>query len=253
MKKSLPIFIAAFAITLVAARAQVPNILNYQGRVTVGGTNLTTNAAKFKFALVNSDGTAVYWKNDGTTTTNEPSGAVSVAVAKGLYSTLLGDTTLSNMASLSSSVFTNENVNLRVWFSAGGTNPFVQLAPDQRIGAAGYALRAAAADAVSISNLAGNLNVEGTLNALKVVGGSNSVSTGTLSAVGAVGLTPGRESIRRWAEVLQTPPAVPLRSWRGVRTTWRPTVTLRWEADGKILPLDNFRWSAEVGVTRLVT
>ena len=144
--KSPAIAIAVAALALSSAQAQVPSILNYQGRVTVGGTNLTTNAAKFKFALVDSNGTVVYWKNDGTTTSNEPSTAVSVAVAQGLYSTLLGDTTLSNMAALPSTVFSNANINLRAWFSAGGTNPFVKLSPDQRLGSSGYALRAASAD-----------------------------------------------------------------------------------------------------------
>ena len=138
--------LALGALVLCTAQSQVPSILNYQGRVTVGGTNLTTNAAQFKFALVNGDGTVVYWKNDGTTTTNEPSNAVTVAVAQGLYSTLLGDTALSNMAALPSTVFTNPNVSLRTWFSVGGTNAFVKLSPDQRLGSSGYALRAAAAD-----------------------------------------------------------------------------------------------------------
>lgn len=142
---AITFFLAVLAVCSV--HAQVPSILNYQGRVTIGGTNLTTNAAQFKFALVNGDGTAVYWKNDGTTTTNEPSNAVSVAVAQGLYSALLGDTNLANMAVVPSMVFTNPNVNLRTWFSAGGTNAFVQVSPDQRLGSSGYALRAAAADA----------------------------------------------------------------------------------------------------------
>lgn len=146
MKPITPLFALFVVFALASARAQVPNILNYQGRVTVDGTNLTTNAAKFKFAFVNGDGTAVYWKNDGTTTTNEPSNAVTVAVEQGLYSTLLGDTTLANMSAVPSTVFTNPNVNLRTWFSAGGTNAFVKLSPDQRLGSSGYALRAAAAD-----------------------------------------------------------------------------------------------------------
>jgi hypothetical protein len=162
---------------LSLAHAQVPSILNYQGRVTVAGTNLTTNAAQFKFALVDGNGTTAYWKNDGTTTTNEPLNAVTVAVAQGLYSTLLGDVSLSNMAAIPGDVFTNVNVNLRVWFSPGGTNPFVQLTPDQRLGASGYALRAAAADSVVVTNISGNLTVSGTLIAGQLVGGSNNTAS----------------------------------------------------------------------------
>jgi len=175
---TLPSLALLALFALAPARAQVPSILNYQGRVTVGGTNLTTNAAQFKFALVNSNGATVYWNNDGTTTTNEPSNAVTVAVAQGLYSTLLGDTTLSNMAALPSTVFSNANVNLRTWFSAGGTNSFVKLSPDQRLGSSGYALRAAAADSAVVTNISGNLTVSGALTAGQLIGGySNTADT----------------------------------------------------------------------------
>jgi len=184
MRKVLLALLATLAATLVTTLAQVPGILNYQGRVTVGGTNLTTNAAQFRFALVNGDGTTVYWKNDGTTTTNEPQNAVTVAVVQGLYSALLGDTTLSNMAAIPASVFTNQNINLRVWFSGGGTNPFVQLAPDHRIAAVGYALRAAAADAAVATNVAGDLAVTGTITAGQVLSGSSNTATGSFAAVG---------------------------------------------------------------------
>jgi hypothetical protein len=178
------LMIALIASALCTVHAQVPAIINYQGRVTVGGTNITTNGAQFKFALVNSSGTAVYWKNDGTSTTNEPSSAVTVAVSQGLYSTLLGDNSLSNMAALPSTVFTNPNVNLRVWFSAGGTNPFVRLAPDQRIGASGYALRAAVADTATVTNVAGDFQVTGILTAATIIGGESNSATGTLSFIG---------------------------------------------------------------------
>ncbi|MEY3480418.1 MAG: hypothetical protein RIQ71_1193 [Verrucomicrobiota bacterium] len=138
-------FFAAF--TLLPVRAQVPNILNYQGRVTIGGTNFN-GIGQFKFALVRNDNTFV-WRNDGATNGGEPATAVDSLVQQGLYSTLLGDATLSNMAAIPASVFTNQNINLRVWFSGGGTNAFVQVSPDQRIGSAAYAARAASADSVS--------------------------------------------------------------------------------------------------------
>lgn len=195
--KPVTILRLAFLLAALAAggvQAQVPSILNYQGRVTVGGTNLTTNAAQFKFALVDSNGTTVYWKNDGTTMTDEPTNAVSVAVSQGLYSTLLGDTALANMAALPSSVFTNADVNLRVWFSAGGTNPFVQLSPDQRLGAAGYALRAAVADTASVTNVPGDLSVGGVLSVAQLVGGSGSSASGPFSVVsGGAGNTASGE------------------------------------------------------------
>jgi hypothetical protein len=182
MKKSLPIVIAFIAVSLAAASAQVPSILNYQGRVTVGGTNFN-GIGQFKFALVRNDNTFV-WRNDGATTSGEPAAAVDALVQQGLYSTLLGDTTLSNMAAIPAEVFTNSNIGLRVWFSAGGTNPFVLLTPDQRIGSAGYALRAASAESAAMANVTGDLSVGGTLRAGKVIGGTN--NTSSLNGTGAV-------------------------------------------------------------------
>ena len=55
--------------------AQVPALLNCQGRVSIGGTNYDGTGA-FQFALVNGDGSATYWSNGVS--------AVSLAVNKGL-------------------------------------------------------------------------------------------------------------------------------------------------------------------------
>jgi len=164
-------------LALHSAPAQVPSLLNYQGRVTVGGTNLTVNAAQFKFALVNGDGSAVYWRNDGATAAGDPATAVAVDVAQGLYSVLLGDTGLANMAAIPSGVFTNPDVNLRVWFSPDGGTPFVRLSPDQRLGASGYALRAASVDVPGENNTpAGAFSVVG--------GGVGNTAAGEWSTVG---------------------------------------------------------------------
>lgn len=175
--------ILILALVVATAVAQVPNILNYQGRVTVGGTNLTTNAALFKFALVNSNGSASFWRNDGATNVGEPSNAVTVATTQGLYATLLGDTTLSNMAAIPATVFTNAKVNLRVWFSAGGTNAFTQLSPDQRLGSSGYAIRAASAETATVTNIAGNLTVGGQIT----VGGDFVATANTITLSGGLG------------------------------------------------------------------
>lgn len=120
-----------FAIEV--ARADVPSLLNYQGRVAVGGTNFD-GAAQFKFSLVNGAGSQTFWSNGVN--------AVTSPVTKGLYSILLGDTNVANMASLLPTVFTNIDVRLRVWFAPQGDS-LQLLSPDQRIAAAGYALSAA--------------------------------------------------------------------------------------------------------------
>ena len=124
-------------LAALTASAQVPQIINYQGRITVGGTNYDATGL-FKFALVNTVGTLNYWANDGTAS-GQPATGVSLAVSKGLYSVLLGDTTISGMtAAIGSTVFANSDVRLRVWFSDG--SGYQQLTPDQRIAAVGYAL-----------------------------------------------------------------------------------------------------------------
>ena len=112
--------------------AQVPALLNCQGRVSIGGTNYDGTGA-FQFALVNGTGTATFWSN-GTS-------SVSLAVGKGLYSVLLGDTNVADMAALSASVFTNGDVRLRVSFAPQGQTPQL-LSPDQRIASVGYAFTA---------------------------------------------------------------------------------------------------------------
>ena len=92
----------AFALLLIAAltvpalHAQVPQLLNYQGRVAVGSPAVNFNGSgQFKFALVNTNGTVTYWSNDGTSTAgSQPMTAVSLAVSNGLYSVALGDTCL---------------------------------------------------------------------------------------------------------------------------------------------------------------
>src|SRR5437879_5721220 len=125
-----------FAFTTL--HGQVPQLINYQGRVVVGATNFN-GTGQFKFALVNAAGTTAYWTNDGTHLDGtEPTAAVSLTVANGLYSVLLGDTSLSFMTAIPANVFNNSDVRLRVWFNNGTTGSQL-LSPDQRIAAVGYA------------------------------------------------------------------------------------------------------------------
>jgi hypothetical protein len=90
---------ALVAVTRAAPRnaplapGGAPTVVAYQGEVQVGGTPYTGNGY-FKFAVVNATG-ITYWSNDGTSTGgSEPTAAVQLAVNEGLFSVLLGDTTL---------------------------------------------------------------------------------------------------------------------------------------------------------------
>lgn len=127
------------SISAFTSVAQVPALLSYQGRIAVGTTAFEGNG-QFKLALVNGDASQTYWRNAADANNDgEPDASVSITVARGLYSLLLGDTTLANMAALPQDVFANSAVYLRVWFN-DGTGGFQRLSPDQRVTSAGYSL-----------------------------------------------------------------------------------------------------------------
>jgi hypothetical protein len=142
-----------------------------------------------------------FWSNDGSSSSGgQPTTSVPLPVTKGLYSVLLGDTTLSNMIALPANVFANPGVWLRVWFS-DGTTGFQQLTPDQRLAAVGYAIMAGtvpdgsittakiavgavgaaqiAPGAVGSSQLASNLTIPGTLTVSNLVINGSAVTGST--------------------------------------------------------------------------
>jgi len=122
-------------------RAAVPHTVPFQGRVLVQGVPFQ-GTGQFKFALVNPDGSQTFWSNSEDTSPVDgvPDIAVNLEVTKGLYSVLLGDTTVPNMAgNLTPSVLALGEVRLRVWFN-DGVRGFQQLAPDPPLGSVPYAL-----------------------------------------------------------------------------------------------------------------
>jgi hypothetical protein len=130
------------ALGLGTTQGAVPQQLNHQGRVAVNGVNFDGNG-QFKFALVNADGSVSYWSNDGSSSAgSQPTAPVTLAVTKGLYSVLLGNTTLANMTALIPSALDNDDVRLRIWFN-DGSRGFQLITPDQRLAAAPYAVLAA--------------------------------------------------------------------------------------------------------------
>jgi len=73
----LPFFLTAFIAVLFflspALQAQVPQLINYQGRVAVGAVNFD-GSGQFKFALVNGNGSSTFWSNNGSSIAgSEPS------------------------------------------------------------------------------------------------------------------------------------------------------------------------------------
>ncbi len=129
--------LAALLLGALPALA-VPPLINYQGRIVVGTTN-HDGPGYFKFALVDNAGTLSYWRNDGGPPIGGvPATFVQLTVTKGLYSVLLGDSSITNMAAIPSGVFQAGDLRLRVWFSTTQAGPFELLSPDQRLAPTAY-------------------------------------------------------------------------------------------------------------------
>ncbi|MBK8036912.1 MAG: hypothetical protein IPK22_07210 [Verrucomicrobiaceae bacterium] len=175
--------------------SQVPNLVSYQGRVAVGTVNFE-GTGQFRFALVNTSGTTVYWGNAADTTPADgvPDAAVSLTVSKGLYSVLLGDTSIANMAAIPASVWTNPDVRLRVWFN-DGVNGNQLLTPDQRLTPVGYIADGAVTSAkltsgsVTSTQLASGLTLGGTTSG--TFSGTFSGNGNALTTLNATSLTSG--------------------------------------------------------------
>ena len=159
----LKVGIGAILTAVLVASADVPEMISYQGRVAVNGTNFT-GTGQFKFALVDA-GTNTLWSNDGTSVDgSEPSSAIPLEVSRGLYSVLLGD----GPKPIPAGVFGNETVLLRVWFD-DGVHGSQRLTPDRRIAPVGYAMVAAdvPAGAITEADLA-----SGAVSADKIAAGA---------------------------------------------------------------------------------
>jgi alpha-tubulin suppressor-like RCC1 family protein len=107
-----------------------------------------------------------YWSNDGTSVAgSEPAAAVSVAVNAGLFTVVLGDSSVPNMAVLSAALFAQPNLQLRIWFNDGVHGSAV-LNPAQNLTPAPYAIEAAnaiAANTAATANSVAAANIVGTL------------------------------------------------------------------------------------------
>ncbi len=118
---------------------QSPNIINYQGRVSVSG-NPFDGMGSFKFVLLNEAGTVSLWSNDGTSVDgSEPSNAVQLNVSKGLFRVSLGKASIENMAPISDEVVA-KNAKLRVWFNSG-SNGWQRMQPDHEYSPSSFALK----------------------------------------------------------------------------------------------------------------
>lgn len=151
------VILMILTVGLPYASGQDLGTLGYQGRVSVGGLPFT-GAGQFKFAIVNGDGSQVYWANSPSPDADgQASASVTLPVDRGIFSVVLGGTNTANMGPLPISVFTNkvgsivnDPLYLRIWFN-DGANGFQRLTPDQRLAGVGFALTA------NYANVAGSL------------------------------------------------------------------------------------------------
>jgi hypothetical protein len=120
-------------------------VLNYAGQVAVDGEPFQ-GTGLFKFALIKGDNNTTIWSNDRSSVNgSEPLKSVSTSVDGGLYSILLGNSSIKGMSSLNPSIFQkHSNIKLRVWFS-DGVNGFQQLSPDRPFASVPYAFSAGSA------------------------------------------------------------------------------------------------------------
>ena len=184
--KSLASTLALLA-SVVVLPAQVPQIINYQGMVSVRSLP-HQGPGLFKFSLVSSNGTATFWSNDGTGVGGrEPASAVALSVDKGKFAVSLGDTSLPNMQPIPPTVFTNSGVQLRIWFDDGRSGS-QQLVPDQPIVSVAYAMVAAG---VPDGSITGAKLAAGAVGAGQLAAGSVGMNQLAAGAVGAAQLAPG--------------------------------------------------------------
>jgi len=189
--RSYHVLLLAVSLAALSATAQVPGLISHQGKVTVAGTNYT-GTGLFRFALVNASGTTTFWSNDGTSAAgSQPTAAVSLAVARGVFSVNLGDTSVANMTqTIPPSAFSTDAVYLRVWFD-DDVNGSQLLTPDRRITSVAYALKAttaASADAVAAAAITGTLGLGQLPGAVVTNNASGLTLGGTFTGNGA-GLT----------------------------------------------------------------
>lgn len=142
---------------------------------------------------------ATYWSNDGTSVAgSEPAVAVSAAVANGLFTMVLGDTSVANMAAIGAVLFTQPNLQLRIWFN-DGANGFAVLSPVQSLTPTPYAAFANTAN--KLSGTITSANISGIYGSAVTLNNANNNFTGNgskLTGVNAITLNGIGASSSSW-------------------------------------------------------
>ncbi len=149
--------ILALIVSVLPLAAAVPDVIPFQGRVSVGSNNFS-GTGQFKFAIyqqpAGGGATTAMWNNTLGATSGavaEPTTAAMLSVTNGLYVLALGDGVLSAALPATLQPAAGNKVWLRVWFN-DGTNGFQALSPDVALNAVPFAREAAKADDASKLN-----------------------------------------------------------------------------------------------------
>lgn len=131
MSRLVKYLVACVGMLVVCGAAVASPTINYQGRITAGGSDFT-GSGRFKFVIHGWEG--VWWANNDSNpaNTNQPGGYVTIQVNNGLFSVELGNTDISGMAAINGITLQQDGLLLRTWFSTNGTT-FEQLSPDVSI------------------------------------------------------------------------------------------------------------------------
>ncbi len=128
-----------------------------------------------------------YWSNDGTSVNgSQPTATVSVGVSDGLFTVVLGDTTLANMTTIDPLLFKQSNLQLQIWFS-DGVNGFAMLNPLQNLTPTPYAIYAENANGLSASQLTSIGNTNGGSGNFFVGPSGNPTTSGFWNTADGVG------------------------------------------------------------------
>ncbi|MFQ5469965.1 MAG: hypothetical protein ACE5EH_06600 [Gammaproteobacteria bacterium] len=193
-----------FFLTFITGTcAQVPLMINFQGKVDVAGVP-HNGSGYFKFSLIDDPVTPStnYWVSDSSVVIPgaEPGASVMIPVNQGLFTVKLGDANLTNMSAITPAIFSNATLYLRTWFSSDGT-AFEMLAPDRQLVSVPFAINAESANSIAsgaITNAeisataaisTSKLDTAGTTNLVsKIIAGSG-VTISPVSGVGDVTIT----------------------------------------------------------------
>jgi len=137
MKKSVVFGVVGMVVVFVSCGVLNAATLNYQGRITAGGADLS-GQGYFKFALRDSGSGQRLWSNDGTVS-GEPVSFLTIQVNSGLFNVELGDPSVGGMEVILPLTFHANNLELRTWFSTN-TTTFEQLSPDADVKSVDFAL-----------------------------------------------------------------------------------------------------------------